>query len=74
LVTPVDKIRACPSCQRIFYRTGRRTHCSRTCYNKAHWSSLPAETVERYREVQYEKNGWIRRNRKKVGKASARKK
>src|SRR5688572_10966644 len=60
LTTPIDRIKRCPGCKTVFVRTGRQTHCTPACYNRGYWARLSPDTVERYRERQYEKGNWQR--------------
>ena len=41
---PVDRLRACPECSRIFYRKRRQKYCSRDCTNRV--------SVRRWRQKQ----------------------
>ena len=56
----VDRIRRCPApdCGRLFIRERRQKYCTRECTNRALWSSYSPKQKRKWRQKQYDKNGW----------------
>jgi hypothetical protein len=34
------RLRQCPTCQKVFLKTGKRKYCSTVCANRAHWQAF----------------------------------
>jgi hypothetical protein len=51
-------VRACPECEKLFYRIRRQLYCSSVCTDRAVWRNYPAEKKAAAREKFYKDNGW----------------
>ena len=53
------KVRACPECSKVFFRTRRQTHCEKKCYDAWYWrEKYTPQQKARARQTQYDKEGW----------------
>lgn len=53
-----SRVKQCPECGRLFARVRRQIYCSSQCTDRATWRNIPDEQKQRYRQKQYEKQGW----------------
>ena len=51
-------VRKCPECGAFFYRQRRQLYCGARCTDKATWRKYSPDQKRRWRQKQYDKNGW----------------